>query len=111
MLLPVQIASGSSRKPNSTVLQITHSSAQPERCSAIITNENTASKAKSRSDEASTLFSTKPSNPSSRATISRSISRLVPASAAEPKGKRLRRLRQSTRRSRSRANFSTYARK
>ena len=43
MLLPVQIASGSARKPNSWVLQRTHSSAQPERCSAISVRTKTDS--------------------------------------------------------------------
>ena len=48
MLLPVQTASGRARKENSWVLQITHSSAQPERCSAIRVRTKTDSIAQSR---------------------------------------------------------------
>ena len=107
MLLPVQIASGNARKPNSCVLQRTHSSAQPARCSAIIVSTKTDSTAKSRSLETSRLLAATPSKPSSRATKSRSIGRLVPASAAAPSGRTFSRLRQSASRDRSRSSFST----
>ena len=49
MLEPVQKASGRSRKLNSVVVQRTHSSAQPERCTAISDRSKTNSRAKSRS--------------------------------------------------------------
>ena len=73
MLLPVQIASGSARNANSWVLQRTHSSAQPERCSAISVRTKTDSRTKSRSLETSRLLAATPSNPSAAATCSRSI--------------------------------------
>ena len=65
MLLPVQIASGRARKPNSWVLQRIHSSAQPERCSAIIVSTKTDSITKSRSLETSRLLAATAANPSS----------------------------------------------
>ena len=106
MLLPVQIASGRARKPNSWVLQRIHSSAQPARCSAIIVRTKTNSSTKSRSLETSRLLAATPSKPSSLATNSRSIGRLVPARAAAPSGSTFSRLRQSASRDCGRARAS-----
>jgi len=54
-------------------------------------------------------FSLTVSNPSSRATLARSIGKEVPASAAAPSGRQFTRRRQSARRARSRSNISKYA--
>ena len=86
MLLPVQIASGSARKENSCVLQRTHSSAQPERCSAIIVRTKTDSRAKSRSLDTSRLLAATPSKPRARATCSRSIGRRRAGQRGRPQG-------------------------
>ena len=80
------------------MLQRTHSSAQPERCSAISVRTKTDSSTKSRSLETSRLLAATPSNPSAAATCSRSIGKVVPARAAAPRGRTFSRRRQSARR-------------
>ena len=62
-----------------------HSSAQVLRCSAISDSAKANSSTKSRSLDTSRLLAATPSKPSRRATSSRSIGRLVPASAAAPR--------------------------
>ncbi len=64
------------------------------------------SRMKSRSETASMLLAEMASKPSSRATISRSMGKGVPAKAALPRGQTFTRRRTSRRRSVSRRNIS-----
>ena len=107
MLLPVQIASGRARKPNSWVLQRTHSSAQPERCSAISVRTKTDS-----SDEVAVAGDVQAVGrdavearaPGHALAVDRQ--RCRPGRAA-PRGRTFSRRRQSATRPRSRSSFST----
>ena len=102
----MQKRSAMSMKPKGGLIQSTSSSASRDTCAIVSASAATNSIAKSRSDTASSEFSATPSNPSSRATNSRSIGKLVPARAAAPSGRRFTRRRQSARRSASRVNIS-----
>ena len=94
-------------KPTRGDIQLTSSSEKRDRCIISTLAVAVNSMAKSRSDTASREFWQTPSKPSSRATRSRSIGKLVPASAAAPSGRRLMRLRASAKRSASRESIST----
>ena len=73
-------------KPNCGEVQITISSASRDRCIAAIDAAASVSSAKSRSDTASSEFAAGLSKPSAFAVASRSMGKLVPASAAAPSG-------------------------
>ena len=109
MLEPVQKASASSMKPNCCELHSTISSAMREKCTIISEAQAVNSIAKSRSATASSEFSQMREKPSSSAVSARSIGKVVPASAPAPSGSESVRLRQSTRRSRSRSSISNHA--
>ena len=104
--LPVQKRSGILTKPKRGLIQSTSSSAKRDRCTIARAAQAANSMAKSRSETASSEFSATPSKPSSRATRSRSMGKVVPASAAAPSGSTLTRLRQSASRARSRSSIS-----
>ncbi|MNC85397.1 hypothetical protein D3C83_09930 [compost metagenome] len=103
---PVQKRSAISMKPNRGFIHSTSSSQMRDRCIMRSAPWAQNSIAKSRSDTASSEFSHTASNPSSFATIWRSIGNEVPASAAAPSGSRLTRRRASAKRWASRANIS-----
>ena len=109
-LLPVEYASGRCRNPYSCEENSSISSAQRLKWSASNESALTNSNAKSRSLVASMLFVVGAANPSSCAIDSRSSGRVDPATAADPRGQRFARFRQSLRRSASRNSISTYAR-
>src|SRR3546814_12981189 len=88
--LPGDQASGKATKPKGWLAQITTSSARRERWIAAIDAAAQNSSAKSRSDTASMLFVIGRSKPSACAVASRSSGKLVPASAAAPRGDSLR---------------------
>ena len=104
---PVQKRSGRRTKPKRGLAHSTSSSAKRDRCTMTSAAKAQNSIAKSRSDTASSEFSHRPSKPSSRATRSRSIGKLVPASAAAPSGSLLTLFLVSRSRSRSRSSIST----
>ena len=104
---PVENRSDSATKPNCADDQITSSSAKRDRCVAEIAAALRNSSAKSRSLTASIEFAIARSNPSAAAVISRSIGKLVPASAAAPSGLSFIRARASRNRPRSRSSIST----
>ena len=108
MLEPVQNASGRSRKLNSVVDQIIHSSAQPLRCSGDQrqVEDEFEQRNRGRWRHRGCWRRSRRSRVAAR-TNSRSIGSDVPASAAAPSGRTLTRLRQSASRSRSRWYFST----
>ena len=105
--LPVVNASDSRMKRNGALHQMTISSAKRDRCTAEIAAAARNSRAKSRSETASSEFAVGRSKPSAAAVMSRSIGNEVPASAAEPSGHSLSRRRPSAQPPRSRANIST----
>ena len=109
MLEPVQKASGSSTKPNCCEVQITSSSHQRDRWTAVSDAAAQNSTAKSRSLTASRELAVTPSNPSAAAVAARSMGNVVPARAAAPRGDRLSRTRQSANRARSRCAISNHA--
>src|SRR5512139_3064843 len=86
MLEPEQNSSGNEQKPNSAVDHKIISSANRDKC--IMTREelNRNSTPKSRSDTESIELADTRENPRYCATISRSIGKVVPASAADPSG-------------------------
>ncbi len=104
---PVVNLSDSLTSPVSGDDQITISSASRDRCTAVIDAAASVSIAKSRSDTASSELADGRSKPSAFAVMSRSRSNEVPASAPEPSGDSLSRLRASANRPRSRAAIST----
>ena len=88
---PVDQASSSLAKPNSTVDHRMTSSLIRERSTPIIASTKAASATRSRAAVPSIELGTEPSNPSSDATNSGSRPSDVPARAAEPYGERARR--------------------
>ena len=104
---PVVKASDRRTKPNGAEHHITISSASRERWTAQIEAAARNSRAKSRSETASSELALARSKPRAAAVIARSIGNEVPASAAEPSGHSFRRRRASARRLRSRASIST----
>ena len=104
---PVVNLSESFRNPTSGEHQSTISSAKRDRCTAVIAAAASASSTKSRSETASSEFAVGRSKPSAIAVIARSSGNDVPASAADPSGDSLSRLRASANRPRSRAAIST----
>ena len=104
---PVEKRSLKLTKRNCALDQITSSSANRDRCTAQIAAAARNSSAKSRSLTASSEFAIGRSNPSAFAVISRSIGKLVPASAAAPSGLSFIRARASRNRPRSRSSIST----
>mmetsp|Transcript_26324 Transcript_26324/g.36374 ORF Transcript_26324/g.36374 Transcript_26324/m.36374 type:complete len:249 (-) Transcript_26324:387-1133(-) len=110
MELPVDTESPAIMNLNSSEVQSTHCSAMREQCMEMMAKSETYSRRKSRSETASRLLAMGAVKPSICAVRWRSVSNPVPASAQAPKGEKLRRARQSNRRSRSRSSCSTYAR-
>jgi hypothetical protein len=104
---PVENRSLNRTNRNCAELQITISSASRLRCTAAIAAAPRNSSAKSRSLTASSEFAMGRSNPSAAAVISRSMGKLVPASAAAPSGLLFIRARASRNRPRSRSSIST----
>ena len=106
---PVQKASGSSMKPNGALIHRISSSAMRERWMAQMAAPARISITKSRSETASSELRQGPSKPSAAAVASRSIGKVVPASAAEPSGHWFMRARASASRAASRSSISTQA--
>ena len=90
-------------------VHITSSSDMRDKCTMSSAQFETNSMQKSRSPTASRELWQRPSKPRRRALSSRSIGKLVPASAAEPSGRRLMRARASRKRSASRSSISYQA--
>ncbi len=104
--LPEVKASESFINSKPLLIQITISSANLERCVAISELQNKNSMAKSRSDTESIEFAVGLSNSNSRAVISRSIGKDVPAKAQAPSGHSFILALKSCRREISRLNIS-----
>jgi len=104
---PVVNRSERRMNPNWGVIQMTISSAKRDRCTAVMEAAASTSRAKSRSDTPSSELAIGRSKPSSSAVLARSMGKDVPASAAEPSGHSLRRLRASAKRPLSRPSIST----
>jgi hypothetical protein len=83
---PVEKRSDRRTKRNCAVDQITSSSARRLRWTAQMPAADRNSSAKSRSETASSELAMGRSKPSSRAVMSRSMGKEVPASAAAPRG-------------------------
>src|SRR5204862_4808977 len=98
-------SSGSSQKPNSSLDHNTSSAPRRERWVAQVAAAARKSSAKSRLETASIEFSATAENPSSRASTSRSVSKLTPASAPAPSGRRSAPASTPAKRSSSRANI------
>ena len=109
ILLPVVKASDNSTNPNSLEFQMTSSSENRLRCIISKAEALQNSAAKSRSATASMLLWEISGNFKSLAVYWRSIGKLVPANAAEPKGMTLILFRASRKRSLSRRSISAYA--
>jgi hypothetical protein len=107
MLDPVENRSESVTKRNCALDQITSSSANRLRWVAQIAAAPRNSSAKSRSLTASSELAIGLSKSSAAAVASRSIGKLVPASAAAPSGLSFIRARASRNRPRSRSSIST----
>src|SRR5512139_2738013 len=101
---PVQNESDSSTKLNSLEDQRMSSSENLDRCIIRMEDADMNSRAKSLSDTESREFLVTSSKSSSSATYSRSMGKVVPARAPAPRGRALRRLRQSSIRPLSRLN-------
>ena len=86
MLEPEQNASGSEQNPNSEEDQRISSSASRDRCIITIDESNRNSAAKSLSDTASIELALIRENFSRAATASLSMGKVVPESAADPRG-------------------------
>ncbi len=108
-LEPVQKASESSMNWNSCDIQRIISSERREMCMEKIARAESSSHAKSRSATESMLLRVQAGKSRTLRTNSRSMGRVEPASAPEPSGMTLRRVRQSVRRPISRSNCSMYA--
>ena len=106
---PVQNRSGRVMNPNCAEVHSTSSSEIRERwfISSAAAAQNSI--AKSRSATLSREFRVGASKPSISALASRSIGKVVPASAAAPKGETFNRFRQSARRPWSRSSISFQA--
>ena len=102
-------ASGSSQNPNSSLDHSTSSPPSRDRCVAQVAEAARKSSAKSRLETASIEFSATDANLSSRATISRSVSKLTPARAPAPSGITAAAPDTAANRSRSRTSIHTYA--
>src|SRR5690625_5786008 len=104
--LPVQKRSAKPMNPKRGLIQIIHSSDKRDKCIKMSDAAEQNSILKSRSETASKELRQRLSKPSSLATMTRSMGKLVPAKAAAPRGSLLTRLRQSFKRSVSRLNIS-----
>ena len=104
---PLDHASGSSTKPNSSLDQSTSSAPRRERCVAHVAAAARKSRTKSRLATASIEFGATCAKPSSSATIRRSVAKFTPASAPAPSGRACVWATVKRKRSRSRASIQT----